>query len=698
MNYSDYPIFKLLLPYVIGICIAYFGNLHYSSCLILYLIILCNILISIVLFKKLSYPRQWIASIPIFVALMLVGTVTTFQKYNSIIPLQEVKKMANNTQFVAQVMETPIEKEKSIKIIVQFNGLENKLNKPYLAVIYLKKDSAALNLSYGDVILFNARLSAVSPPENPYSFDNQTYLRRKGILFTGYVQEKSWVYLCKGDANVIKQSARQIQCYFSNLFKTNGLQGDEYAIITAILLGNDDTMAPELKSQYAAAGVSHILCVSGMHVGIIYMILNFLFKPLDLSRRMRILKTFILLLFIWAFACITGLSPSVQRAAAMFTFVSVGSLLSRNANIFHSLFASLFILLLINPLLLFEIGFEMSYLAVFGIVILQKPIAAIYHPKTKIADYFWQLISVSVAAQLATFPLSIYYFGQFPNYFLLANLSVMMLSFVIVITGVVLLVTSFVDVVAHFIGIILTYEIKLMNYIIQSIDSLPYSVTSNISYSALQVILFYLCIFTVFRYFTGKKKKMKYFALSLGTLLLFSFAFDKYKSMCQNDVTVYSIDKTTAIGFNYHGKCTLFVDTGNNKNFYDFNIKNHERKARITSVIVPIDTQHYVSDRLLKVGDWINYEGYTFYFLSGNQKKYSLPKQLSVDFLYVRHNPKISMRKLIQFIDFKYVIIDKSNSVYYAGKWVDSCQYYQIPYYSLRENGYFSLTNDFIKK
>lgn len=698
MNLTNYPVLKLLLPYIMGIFLAYWGKIPSPSYSLIFVIILFNLFIANILYRYLSYLHQWITGIFILMAFFFVGLFQTSQKIDRTIPNFLVEKMAKNEQYVAQILEAPREKLKSFKLLVQIKSDSQGHSVAQKAVIYVKKDSASQQLSYGDVLLISTKLSPISGPENPYSFDNQTYLGRKGILLTGYVPDDAWQMLYHESPNVIMYYAQKLQHLFSDIFAQNGLQGDEYAIITAILLGNDETMEPELKAQYASAGVSHILCVSGMHVGIIFMILNFLLKPLGGSKQTRAIKAVLLLLCIWVYACITGLAPSVQRAASMFTFVTFGNLLNRNANIFHSLFASLFLLLLINPLLIFEIGFEMSYLAVFGIVILQKPIVSVYKPKTKIGNYFWELISVSTAAQLATFPLSIYYFGQFPNYFLLANMSVIMLSFVVVVTGVVILATSFVSVIAQFVGTILTYEIKLMNFLIQSIDSLPFSVTRNISYSMLQVVLCYACIASLFFYFHHKNKKFKYLTLSLFVIFIMSFGYDKYQSSRREDITAYSIEKMSAIGFNYHGNRILLVDTATTPHFYDFNIKNHERRARIVSTQVNMDTANYESQGFLKIDNCINYQGYTFYLLSGRQTMKPTDSRLSVDYLYMRHNPKISMKKLRQCIDFKQVIIDKSNSVFYDKKWTDSCKYYQIPYYSMRENGYFYLKCDKSKK
>ena len=539
----------------------------------------------------------------------------------------------------------------------------------------------------------HAHFSEISPPKNPYAFDNQKYMRRKSIFFTAYANDNQWHYLSHRTIHPLRTAAAKVQQHFSALFAQNGLQGDEYSIITAVLLGNDDTMEPELKAHFASAGVSHILCVSGMHVGIIFMIINFLLKPLDAFPRLRILKAVLLILVIWTYAHITGLAPSVRRAATMFTFVTIGSLLRRPVTIYHSLFASMFILLLINPLLFFEIGFQMSYLAVFGIVILQPPLTRLLTPKYKVINYFWELATVSVAAQLATFPLSLFYFGQFPNYFLLANLSVISLSFAIVMTGIVLLALSWLPPLSHLIGLLLTYEIRLLNTIVTGIESLPGSVTENIAVNLPQMLLIYGIIFSIFVYFKQQKFFYKYLILSMVLLLSVSKFAEKIISKNQHEMTFYSMEKMTAVECNFGTRGVLLLDSAAqaNSTAYDFNIKNHVRKQHIENEVISLDTNSYSCQTMAKQGTFLRFDTLTVFFLSGRDWLYPMHAPLEVDVLCLRHNPRIPMYKLLQTIHCRTLLIDGTNSLYYEQRWIDSCRSYQIPCHSTRREGYFSL-------
>jgi competence protein ComEC len=256
----------------------------------------------------------------------------------------------------------PIEREKSYKVIAKLNAINDTsywITKK--VILYFQKNSLIKDCKIGDQLLINTQLSFVEPPQNPYQFDYKKFTQRKGIYLTGYVPTYCWLQMESATRSSVKKYASHLQRLLSDKLLASGLSGAEYGVAAAILLGNDETLEPELKASYAAAGVSHILCVSGMHVGIIFMILNFLLLPLGNSVRANHIRNVILLISVWLYAHITGLSPSVTRAAAMFTFVITDKFLQRQSNIFHSLFASLFILLTINPLLLFDVGFQLSY-------------------------------------------------------------------------------------------------------------------------------------------------------------------------------------------------------------------------------------------------------------------------------------------------------------------------------------------------
>lgn len=693
----NYPILKLLVPYVLGVMVAYFSDLNLANP---FLLVICTsgwIAVNVLCYLFSNYKWQrifyWGITFPAFV----LGILVTQKHYRNPLSDEQQNKLENSSFFSFCVDDTPLEKAKSVKISGRI--VQDSLGSPLgvRAILYLEKSPAALNLQTGDLLYVNTHFSPIEPPKNPEVFDNQKFLRRKGIFYTSYIRHNNWVFLQHQHSQPVRIRAQKLQRFFSKVFADNGLEGDEYSVITAILLGNDDTMDTSLRSSYAAAGVSHILCVSGMHLGIIFMIVNFLLKPLDYSRRLQFLKVVLLLLSIWFYAQLTGLSPSVRRAATMFSFITIGGALRRPVNVFHSLFASLFILLLINPLLLFEIGFEMSYLAVFGIVLIQPHLVALYSPKTKVGNYFWELMMVSIAAQLATCPLSLHYFGQFPNYFLLTNLCVIALSFVVVVTGVVLLAISWFPAVSRIIGFVLTYEIRLLDGIVRGVESLPGSVTENLSVSVFQSVLLYGMIIFGFVWLVRRSIWGRYALLAGSLLLVLSYSFKKYEIVNSKEVTMYSLDKMSAVRVREGSRSVLFLDSAaqHSQYGYGFNIAAHERAQQVVSQIVPWDTLMFRKGSCVKSGDFFQMEGLRFFILQNDAKLYAGGSVPDVDYLYLRSRPRIPFSKLKQIVDFKEVIVDGKVSDYWMRRCLDSCAKYSVPCHSLRENGYLTIRNEF---
>lgn len=677
MNLSNYPLLKILFPYVLGILCGYLANfslIHGQVCLALSALFL---LFSVGCSLLRSFRWQRMLFLTMFVAFFFAGVSTTVFRFSSVPTSQTEALVSQKCSWLVRVVDFPSERDKTVKLVVEPLEKEvRRLPSMHKLLLYVQKSDSTKQIQYGDVLIVYATLSPVTRSGNPHSFDNQTYMRRKGICYTGYAPAYACVRLDRDSPSWVKAFSHTLQKRLADLLATSGMSGQEYDIIKAILLGDDDTMEPDLKTAYASAGVSHILCVSGMHVGIIFMIINTLLKPMDLFKGSRLAKAFILLLSVWLYACITGLSPSVTRSATMFTFVTVGNLLQRNTNVFHSLFASLFILLAINPLLLFEIGFQLSYLAVFGIVLFQPKIVGLYACKTKIGNYFWELISVSLSAQLSTFAISAYYFGQFPSYFLLSNLSVVALSFAVMVSGVVLLVVSFVPFLSKMVCFILTYEIRIMNNIVTFIEQLPGSVVHDIDFSILQVVLLYG--FVVLLYMTWHYRRSVYFwsAMLVFTVFSTTFVYRKVELLQQESSTVYAVRKASAMAFCWHQQGVLFSDsiTDAADKRYAYSIGNHARRQHAAWTFVPVDTLRYDTPFLCKCGPWIRCASTSYYLLKRKEWVYPMAEKCDVDVLVLQYNPTQLPEQVAQTLQFKKVVADATNTRLYVERWQKWCR------------------------
>ncbi|MDH3381646.1 MAG: ComEC family competence protein, partial [Flavobacteriaceae bacterium] len=300
----------------------------------------------------------------------------------------------------------------------------NKINgKPYTGKILLNIsiDSITIPLEVDQNIQFYGVFKDIEAPKNPYYFDYKKYLEQQQIHHQLFITQKE-IQLLESKEYSLKGFAFQLRKKINEKLKPFSVPKDEMAVINALLLGQRQEISKELMENYTKAGAIHILAISGLHIGIILLILHFLFSPLENFKNGKIIKSVILILLLWMYALIAGLSASVVRAVMMFSVVAIGMNLNKKPSVINTLIVSLFILLLINPLYFFNVGFQLSYLAVFAIVIIQPMISKIWNPKNKIIKFFWNLLTVSFAAQFGVLPLSLYYFHQFPGLFIISNL------------------------------------------------------------------------------------------------------------------------------------------------------------------------------------------------------------------------------------------------------------------------------------
>jgi competence protein ComEC len=407
------------------------------------------------------------------------------------------------------------------------------------------------------------------------------------------------------------------------------------------------------------------------------MILSFFLRFLNKTKGQRIVRSLILLTAVWLYACITGLSPSVLRSAAMFTFVAIGSIANKQTNIYNSLLTSMFFLLAFNPLLIFEIGFELSYLAVFGIVWIQRPLSLLYTARTKIGNYIWNILTVSFAAQLFTAPLAIFYFHQFPNYFLLTNIIVITLAPLIIGLGIAVLVFSFWGFVYQYLSLALISLIKSMNWFIINIEALPYSVISNIDLSGVQIVFVYLSILLFFSALFYTNKSCLFLAFVCA---IFIFGVDIYKQLQTNkqkEITFYSINSGYAIDCMDGQDAVLICDSNTvfDKYAYDYNIKNNHIYHRIKSEkkITGLHFVRFHNKTILIIDQPI-------YPIASNER-------LKVDYILLHNNTNIHIEALKKTIDFKMIITSGKYSYYQLEKIREACAQHIIPYHNLKDQG-----------
>lgn len=404
-----------------------------------------------------------------------------------------------------------------------------------------------------DWVISDSRLLKVKRSKNPTRFDYRLWLQRKGIVRVSYSSGNDWIVLpCEKPVKTWYAGFYRAATYIHNLTSNQLYQSLGYsregAIANAILLGEKDGLDQETKRAYSTGGVAHVLCVSGLHTGVVFVVIQTLLWPLARVKNGKLISTCLAILLIWFYAMITGLAPPVCRASWMLTMVSIGKLGRVKGNTLNSLACSALVLLIINPEWLFDAGFQLSYMAVIGILYFQPVFSSFIKAHHWLANYIRDLITVSLAAQLATLPLIAYYFNQFPTYFLLSNLIIIPLSFLaIVITMAVPLLGS-IPYIGSAVAFCCVKVIWLMNSVPYWISCLP---GASINLRNIDMSLFLLMMLMVIGLirWLGYRNSLGAF-LSLGALLVFLFVIliERRQVSDRIGIIVTNISKATLVG------------------------------------------------------------------------------------------------------------------------------------------------------
>lgn len=431
----------------------------------------------------------------------------------------------------------------------------------------------------------------------------------------------------------------------------------------------------------------HIIAISGMHLGLIYMLLLWIFCRIPVINQSQTLQLVLMLTCLWLFAILTGAAASVVRSAVMLTFIAVGKNISKKSSIYNSMAASAFVMLCYHPYFLWEVGFQLSYLAVAGIIVFQPAIYNWIYVKNKWVNELWKLMAVSLAAQILTFPICIYYFHQFPNFFLLTNLIAVPLSSAILFAEIGLVALSWIPPLGVMIGKLISGLVWIMNQVILWVSQLPFSVWEKIPATFASTVMMYLLVFCISAWLLKKNKTA--FQLALFTLLAFTLlqSYGDWQIKNQQKVIVYNIPQHQAIDFVSGNRFRFLGDSGilGNKALQNF----HLQPARIAlQLSQPLDTPYlYASPPL-------------FYQL-GRKKIIvldrplqfdALQSKIDVDMIIVSKNPQILIAQLASVFNCTQYVFDASNSLWKIGQWQKECEELHLRSYSVPNNGAFVTT------
>lgn len=528
-------------------------------------------------------------------------------------------------KFSAQVIEIPEEKANSYQVVLKLDAVtanDSIVPTREKVMAWFEKSSKAEKLKPGDKIVFNRTPDEVKSKNNPFQFDYKSYLARNNIYRQVYIPDEDWKKASSGGNFSVAVSAERIRMQLLKIYRQQNLRENELQIMSALTLGYKRDLDPETRRVFASAGAMHVLAVSGLHVGIVYLMLNMLLGFLRRQKTGRVVFVVIVIFALWFFAFLTGLSPSVSRAATMFTFVVVGKNMRRQTNIYNTLAASAFFLLLINPNNLFEVGFQLSYAAVFGIVFLQPRIEKLVSIRYKVPLYFWKLLTVSVAAQIATFPISVFYFNQFPVFFWISNLFVIPAVVILIPSGMLLLAFNSVSFISGILSAVINLVLGTVYAGLQFVDNLPGSI---IKFTLLPAELIFLATTMLFLFVFIESRRQKYFKLSLLMFLLVvaSVFVSELKSKFRKEIIVYNEQENTLIHLISGDKNYVISENIITADDYSSQIiEATVTKYRLDAPVFLTANKKFQDENLYMDKNFASFEGKTIQFLTSNSKIY----------------------------------------------------------------------------
>lgn len=682
MKFTAFPVVRYLLFFILGITVYLQTQLF--SVNIYYLIGGLLLVFIASVFLKNSLLR----GTTLLIICFLAGWTLTYQK-TAINHSGHYTNLPQFTHYQAVITSNVEVKAKTYKVEAEVNAIKvdgKWQNSTGKTLLYFNR-AEAQRPQYGDIFLIKNMPREVEAPKNPEEFDYRRFLQYKGIYAHHFLWGQEYIKIGHEPPSKILEFSYKSNQYADSVFKARIQTPNEYGVASAMVVGLRDDIDNDLLDAYSASGAIHVLSVSGMHVGILFLFLGYIFGWIK-KRGKHGKQTFTLLIIsiLWGYAIFTGLSSTVLRATVMFSFIQIGTAIERRQNIYNTLAISAFLLLCWNPYWLIDVGFQLSYLAIIGIVFLHPYLNQLVSPNNPIIRSLWEGTCVCFSAQLFTFPLSVYYFHQFPTFFLIANPFVAFFSFAVLPAGLLLLIVSPIPILSDIVAFILKYSLVWLNKSIFFVEKLPFATLKGYSISIPEMLFLYAIIMLIILFFL--RSEIKYLRISLliiSVLASINMVKDYFQSQ-QKNLTFHFIPKKSGISIIDGKSATFIADTAllNNKKIYNFHLKNYYDK-------------HGVSNKnILALNQYANKQGVTFLDFEGKrilwlQQKFNGNLQGNADYVLLSNNAIRKLSPAFSKFQTGLIIVDDSNKRYVVENLKHQADSLHLNLISLYDTGAFSI-------
>lgn len=689
-----YTFIRLIIPWIAGVFCGdyYFGE----SFGLLWGLLLFGLFAALCVASYFlqRYSLRWCFGISVFALCFTggwIGATCQLEKAVYNFPEQE-------TVYRVLLTDRPEMKERSFLCRVNIEELHDSAGVYPVerkAILYLQKDSLVAQLNEGDRLFVSSRIAPPANGNNFDEFDYARYLMRKGISGTGYVGSGEWQLLSTApfyadfSFYTLKHIAGSYREKVIALYRQLGFGGDELAVLSALTVGDKTDLSESVRESYSVSGASHVLALSGLHIGLLYALFFLLLKPVaGRWRGGRFLHSILLLILLWSFAFFTGLSPSVVRSAGICSMLALAAMLGRNSVSLNTLAATAWLMLFFNPVWLFDVGFQLSFLAVASILMIQKPIYRLLPVRNKVEEYVWGLMSVSIAAQLGTAPLVMFYFSRFSTHFLLTNLVVIPLVTVILYAAVMMLFLTPLPAVQFIAAQGVHFLLRLLNGFVRWVERLPYASFDGIWLYPLEVLGIYVT-FLLFLYYVMKQRfKNLLFCLSFLLCLGIYHSAMHWHDRPRSGLVFYNVKGCPAVHcVDEDGRSWLnYSDTLSDKARLQNVAANYWRRQRL---LPPIEVEaDYQNEGIYRRQQIVSYHGCRICMVTDNRwRTKTAATPLSIHYLYLCRGYSGRMEELTRLFLPSCVVLDGSLSDYRKRLLIDECEKLGLRLISLSDEG-----------
>lgn len=695
---GEIPFVLLLFPFLLGIVVG----LNFSSGIYLNFLLVSITFLSLAFIGlNLAYTRlglyqlKWLGGSLMSLILLLAGWISVIQ-HNDLNKVDHFSKSTAQQYLLVRINNEPVLKNGSVrfnaKVEQQVNNNQRSITSGNLLISI--KDSAATQLKYGDELLVPASYNLVDPPFNPAEFNYKKYLAYQNIYHQVFLYPKQYVVVNNNVGNPVIAYALQSRQNLVQKLKVNMHDTTAIAVASTLVLGYKADLSNDILQAYSKTGTIHVLSVSGAHVAILFLLLNYLLGFLDGRKYGKLLKAIIIVTIIWYYALLTGFSPAVCRAAVMLSLIIMGKTYNRYINTLNILAISAFFLLLYNPYYITDVGFQLSYLAVAGLVVFQPIVYDLIKVNNKWMDKLWALCSISIAAQVITFPLSAYYFHQFPVYFLMSNLVIALPVMLIMYTGLVYLLLPEIPFISNALGFMLEQAILWMNKALTIIEHSPLASIGKIWLTTFEYLLLYVIIICLFYFLFDKRKWLIKVSLLCLLVLSISISLKKYKAFKTDGITYLNLRSHTGIVFKNNDRAIIITDLDPSDKNYRYAIQPYLDSSRIADTAIYNLTRNIDAPFLRKSGNIIQFKNKTILIYNKNTANNQLPQKLSVDYLYITDNPQTDLNSINKNYTYHLLVINGSNKPLLIAKLEQQAKQANIPFQSLKRNKAISILSN----